>query len=305
MPIPTRYLKPEAIARLGSMELRARTIVEGFFSGQHKSPFRGASVEFADHREYTPGDDPRHLDWKVYGRTDRLYVKEYDAETNLLVHLVLDASGSMGYPPPTADAGRHGLSKLDYASHLAAALAYLAIKQRDMVGLLVFDAEVRTRLAPASSPSHLAALLERLEEAQPRGETRLSHTLQTLALSLKRRGLVILFSDLYDDPEAALRALGHFRHRGHDVAVFHLLSPAEWRLDLRGAVAVEDMETGECVALDADAVRDTYARELSAFVAAYRQGCRDRFVDYVPLDTGTPFELALARFLRRRAAVRR
>lgn len=303
MPISTRYLKPEAIARLGHMELRARTIVEGFFSGQHKSPFRGASVEFADHREYSPGDDPRHLDWKVYGRTDRLYVKEYDAETNLLIHLVLDASGSMGYPPTGGDGG--GLSKLDYASYLAAALAYLAVKQRDMVGLMVFDTGVRVNLAPASSPSHLATLLERLEEVQPRGETRLADTLQTLALSLRRRGLVILLSDLYDEPEATLRGLGHFRHRGHDVAVFHVLSPAEWRFDLRGPVALEDMETGERVVMDADEAREAYRRELNAFVAAYRQGCRDRFVDYVPLDTAAPFELALARFLRRRATTRR
>ncbi|MFQ6132311.1 MAG: DUF58 domain-containing protein [Armatimonadota bacterium] len=298
MRTPNRYLDPAALAKLANMELRARTIVEGFFSGQHRSPFRGASVEFADHREYTPGDEIRHLDWKVFARSDRYYVKEYDAETNLLVNLVLDASASMAY-------SSNGLTKLQYASYLTAALAYMAVQQRDMAGLVVFDEAVRRRLSPGASPSHLAALLEALESTQAGGQTNLSATLEALALSMRRRGLVILISDLYDEPERVLRGLGHFRHRGHDVAVFHVLDPGEQELPERGPVLLEDMETGERLATDADEVRGAYRREVSRFIGAYRQGCRERFIDYLCADTATPFEQVLASFLGRRAVVRR
>ena len=205
----TGLLTAEAVQRLETMELRARAIIEGHFSGQHRSPYHGASVEFADHREYSPGDELRHLDWRVYGRTDRFFIKEYDAETNMSVHLLVDASRSMAY-------GSHGVTKLRYAACLAAALAYLAVKQRDAAGLVLFDTAVRTRLAPATKGRHLAAVFDLLETLEPGAETNVAAALETVAQSVSRRGLVVVISDLLDEPERVLRALGYFRHRGHD-----------------------------------------------------------------------------------------
>jgi uncharacterized protein (DUF58 family) len=293
VPVPTTYLDPEALAQLSSMELRARTIVEGFFSGQHRSAFHGASVEFADHREYAPGDELRHIDWKVYGRTDRFFVKEYDAETNLQVHLVMDASASMGQASGS-------LSKLQYACYLTAALAYLAVHQRDAVALVVFGDDIRHRLPPSATPSHLNTVLSTLDRVTPEGRTNVSGALRTLAASIARRGLIIVVSDFYEDHDAVLRGLAHFRHQGHDVAVFHVLDRLETRFDLRGPTVFEDVETGERLTADADDIRRSYLAELDDLVRGYRQGCRDKFIDYMLVETTTPFEVALATFLGRR-----
>ncbi len=292
------YLDPAVLARLQNMELRARTIVDGLFSGQHKSRFRGASAEFADHREYSPGDETRHINWKVFARTDRLFLKQYDADTNLHVHLLLDASASMG-------CGGDGLTKLQYASYLAAALAYVAISQADAAGLIVFDEGVRSRIAPAATRAHLSTLLQQLDDVRAQGRTNVSETLHALASQIRRRGIVVVLSDLYGNAELTLRSLAHFRHHGHDVAVWHILDQIELDLAFRGPVLFRDVETGEDLAADADVLRDSYRAELATFMRTYQQGCRDKFIDYVSVDTRTPVEQALTSFLQRRLSAAR
>lgn len=289
-------LTPEAVAKLGTMELRARAIVEGHLSGQHASTHRGASVEFVDHREYAPGDEPRHIDWKVYGRTDRLFVKEYEAETNLSLHLLVDVSRSM-------DFASGGVTKLRYATFLAAALAYIATRQRDAVGLFLFDHAVRQALPAMTKPAHLARLFEALEAAAGAADTRLTSALEEIAQRIPRRALVVLLSDLLDGPEGVLRSLGYFRHRGHDLIVLHTLDPAELNLDYRGTVAFEDLESTERLSVEVSDVRAGYLAELRRFLAAYRHGCRDRSIDYALTDTSTPFDVAISAYLAHRRGV--
>ena len=278
------------------MELRARAIVEGHYSGQHRSPYRGASVEFADHREYSHGDETRHVDWKVYGRRDRLFVKQFDAETNLSVHLLVDISRSMDFGAP--------VRKLDYAAYLAAGLAYIATRQRDATGLTLFDSQVRTHIPPATKPAHLQRVFDALETAQPGEDTSIAGALESVAAGLKRRGLVVLISDLLDDVEPILRGLGFFRHRGHDVMVLQVLDRAELQFDFRGLTEFEDLETGERMLTQPSQVRGEYMRALQGFIASIREGCRSRRIDHEVLDTSEPFDRALAAYLGRRASVR-
>jgi uncharacterized protein (DUF58 family) len=286
-------LTPEALAKLGNMELRARAVVEGHYSGQHASAYRGASVEFVDHREYAPGDEPRHIDWRVYGRTDRLYVKQYEAETNLDLHLLVDVSRSMDFTSGE-------VTKLRCATFVAAALAYIATNQRDAVGLFLVDHAVRRNLPPMTSPGHLARLFEVLEGAGPGEDTRLTPALEEIAGRLRRRAIVVLLSDLLDEPEDVLRSLGYFRHRGHDVVVLHLMDPAELKLGYRGTIAFEDLETADRLSVEVANVRAAYLAELRRFLTTYRHGCRDRSIDYALVDTSIPFDTALTAYLARR-----
>jgi len=288
-----RALTPQAIAKLGSMELRARAIVEGHFSGQHTSSHRGASVEFVDHREYAPGDEPRHIDWKVYGRTDRLFVKQYQAETNLDLHLLIDVSRSM-------DFASGAVTKLRYCSFLAAALSYIAMRQRDAVGLFLFDHQVRHALPVMTKQAHLARVFDLLEAIEPVEDTRITPALEEIAQRIRRRAIIVLLSDLLDDPPEVLRALGYFRHRGHDLIVLQTLDVAETGLEYRGTVAFEDLETGERVSVEVPDVRAGYLAELRRFLAAYRHGCRDRSIDYALLDTSAPFDTAISAYLAQR-----
>jgi uncharacterized protein (DUF58 family) len=283
----------EAVAKLSNMELRARAIVEGHFTGQHASRHHGASVEFVDHREYAPGDEPRHIDWKVYGRTDRLFVKQYQAETNLDLHLLLDVSRSM-------DFASGEVTKLRYAAFLAAALAYLAVRQRDAVGLFLFDRQVRQALPAMTKRAHLARIFELLDGMQPAEDTHITPALEEIAQRIRRRAIVVLVSDLLDDPDDVLRALGYFRHRGHDVIVLQTLDPAELRFDYRGILALEDLETAERLNLDVADVRAGYLSELRHFLAAYKHGCRDRSIDYALLDTTVAFDTAISAYLAQR-----
>jgi len=296
MPQVGAVLTPEAIAKLGTMELRARAIVEGHFSGQHRSPYRGASVEFADHREYNPGDETRHIDWKVYGRRERLFVKQYDAETNMSVHLLVDASRSMDYGEP--------LRKLDYAACLAAGLAYLATRQRDAVSLTVFDSSVRLALPPRTKPAHLQQVFDALEQLQPGEQTNVAGALESVAQTLRRRGLIVLISDLLDDVEPIMRALGYFRHRGHDVIVLQVMDPTELRFDIRGYTLFEDLESRERLASDPRRIRGAYLKALREFLAAVRDGCTSRHIDHELLDTSRPFDTALTAYLARRDKTR-
>ncbi len=289
-------LTVEALTKLGSMELRARAMVEGHFSGRHRSRYRGASVEFADHREYNPGDETRHIDWKVYGRRERLFVKQFDAETNLNVHLLVDISRSMDYGSP--------VRKLDYAAYLAAGLAYLATRQRDAAGLILFDREVRVQMPPQTKPSHLQAIFDTLEGIEPGEDTSIAAALETVAQSIKRRGIIVLISDLLDDVEPMLRALSYFRHRGHDVVVLQTMDHSELTFDFRGTTLFEDLETQERLLTEPSRVRRDYLEALKDFETTIRDGCRARYIDHELIDTSRPFDVALTAYLSRRAQAR-
>jgi uncharacterized protein (DUF58 family) len=300
MPAATqyKYLDPEALSRLKNLSLAARLVVEGYFSGMHKSPHRGFSVEFAEHREYTPGVDPRHIDWRVFGRRDKLYVKQYEEETSLRCYMLLDKSASMGYK----SAGQ-ALTKLEYGSYLAASLAYLMAFQHDAVGLLTYDTGVRDRIPPRQGSEHLRVLMEKLEQNSPGGETSLSETFHQLAETIKRRALVVVISDLFDDPQRLVEALKHFRHKKHEVVVLHTLDPAEVTFPFDDITAIEDLETRREVISDPRAFRKAYLEEFEKFVAIIRAGCTTAQIDYVQAQTDQPFALFLGAYLARRQAM--
>jgi len=290
-----RYLKPEVINQIKRLDLRAQFIVKGFLQGLHKSPFQGFSVEFSEHRKYTPGDDPKDIDWLAYAKTDRYYVKKYEAETNVTGYLVMDLSRSMGYTY------RQELTKFDYAICLAAALGYLMIHQQDPVGLLTFDERIRQSLAPKSRRSHLGDLLSLLARLRPDGPTDIAASLTQVAAMLNRASLVMVFSDLLAEPEPTLEALYRLRHGGHDVIVFHVLDEAEVRFPFDGMVELEDPETNNRLAIDADGFRRDYIQQIDQFRDDFRRQCQQNHIDYVPLDTSMQFDRALTEYLANRA----
>jgi uncharacterized protein (DUF58 family) len=291
------YLDPGAISRLAGVELVARLVVEGFISGMHKSPYQGFSVEFVEHRQYMPGDEIRYIDWKVYGRSDRYYVKKFEEETNLKSYLLVDTSGSMAFK---GDESSEKLTKLEYGCYLAASLAYLMLKQRDSVGLVVFDDQLRTYIPPRYGPMHLHALMSELESASPGGETNISATFHELAQRIVRRGLIIIISDLLDDPEQVLRSLKHFRHKKHEVIVFHILDPAELTFPFDGPVLFRDLETRAQLSVEAEFLRDEYLKQMDELVSDYRSQCGASAIDYVQMDTSVPFDYALSLYLSKR-----
>lgn len=286
-----RYLKPEVIRQIKRLDLRAQFIVKGFLHGLHASPFHGFSVEFSEHRKYTPGDDPKDIDWLVYAKTDKYYVKKFEAETNITGYLAMDLSRSMGYTY------RQELTKFEYCICLAAALGYLMIHQQDPVGLLAFDEKICRSLAPKSKRSHLGDLLSLLANLQPQGKTDIGHSLSQIAAMLRHASLVMVFSDLLVEPEPVLQSLHRLRHRGHDVILFHVLDEAEVGFPFEGMVELEEPETRQRLALDADAYRRAYLTELDVFRDTYRRECSQSGIDYVPLDTSMPFDKALTEYL--------
>lgn len=290
-----RYLDPAVVSRLSSLDLKARLVVEGFISGLHKSPFHGFSVEFVEHRPYMPGDPLRNVDWKVFAKSDRFYVKQYEDETNLRGYLILDRSASMGYRSQEA-----AITKFEYAQMLAAALTYLLLGQQDAVGLLTFAEEIDRFVPPRATSSHLEAILREIDRARPGGRTALGATLHSLAERVKRRGLVLLFSDLMADPSDVLSGLKHFRHRRHEVIVFHILDPFEWSFGFREAATFVDVETGEEVALEPWQVQASYKSALDSWVARYQRECAQHQIDYVRILTNTPYDAALLRYLEKR-----
>jgi uncharacterized protein (DUF58 family) len=303
MPLtPEQYLRPDVIQQVKRLDLKARFIVEGFLAGLHRSPFHGFSVEFSEHRKYTPGDDLRRIDWGVYGKTDRYYIKKYEAETNVETYLLVDASASMGY----STGGR--MSKMDYAICMAAALGYLMISQMDPVGLFVFDEKVRSFLPPKSKRAHLTNILTTLARTKPAGPTRLGACLHEIAARLPKRSLVILLSDLLDaetddseeQTENLKRALHHFRHGGHDVIVFQVLDHSELEMDFHGPVRFEEPETNQAMLVDPEALRAAYREELHAFIDTYRKECLAIRADFVTLDNAMTFDKALMEFLLQR-----
>ena len=295
----TRYLEPAALARLKNLGLAARLVVEGLFAGQHKSPHRGFSVEFAEHREYTPGVDPRHIDWKVLAKHDKYYIKQYEEQTNLRCYLLLDASASMGYK----HAGE--LSKLEYGCYLAASLAYLMQSQHDAFGLITYRDRVNDYIPARQGRSHLRTVLERLEAAEPGGNTDLPRTFHDLAERMNRRALVVVISDLFSTGEAGdarrlIDGLSHLRHRKHEVVVLQTLDRAELEFPFRDATQIEDMETAQLISADADAIRNHYLQSLNEYLETIRSGCLTHGVQYALADTTQPFDLFLGAYLTRR-----
>ena len=290
------YLDPTTLARLGSLELKAKTIVEGFLSGLHRSPFKGFSVEFAEYRQYMPGDDLATLDWKVYAKTDRHFVKKFEEETNLECHILLDISRSMGY-------GSGSVTKLQYASFLAAALAYLMNRQRDAVGLIAFDDKIVEMLPARARPGHLTALLVTLDRLELGQQTNVAKPLRDLAEALRKRGLVVLISDLLDEPGRVIDGLKHFRYRGSEVIVFQILDSAEIRFPFERAARFRDVETSDEVLAVPDAVRSQYLEAIQALQERYRRELQLAGIDYTMLDTSVPLESGLMPYLmtRRRA----
>jgi len=289
----SNFLDPAVVARLGTLDLKAKTIVEGFLSGLHRSPFRGFSVEFAEYRQYMPGDDLQTIDWKVFARSDRHVVKKFEEETNLDCHLLVDVSASMGY-------GSQGVTKIEYASYLAGALAYLMNRQRDAAGLIAFDDRIVQMLPPSARPGHLVSLLVALERLTLGHRTNVAKPLGDLARALSKRGLVIVISDLLDDAGRVIEGLKHFHHRGTDVIVFHVLDRDELTFPFDEAARFRDMETDEEVLASPAAVRGQYLQEIEALVARYRRELGASGIDYCLLDTSQPLELALMAYLSAR-----
>jgi uncharacterized protein (DUF58 family) len=292
-----RLLDPGALAAIGRLDLIARTVVEGFLTGLHKSPYHGLSQEFAEHRPYIAGDEMRRIDWRVYARTDRLYVKESEEETNAPVRLLLDTSASLLYAPRRGEE-----SKLNYARYLAAALAYLAVRQGDRVGLVAFNEEVRSHTPARGGKRHLQTILIALDNLEASGQTSIGPTLLQQASQWKRRGLAILISDLYDRPEEIVEAVARVRRVGHDIVVFHLLDHAEKLLEQRGTYEFRDLETGETLMVDTDRVRRAYVERMNEARAYFRRELERTGADYAELDTSVPLDKALAIYLRRRKA---
>jgi len=302
-----RFLDPKVLNRVSRLDLRARLIVEGYVSGRHRSPYRGFSVEFAEHREYAPGDDLRYLDWKVYGKSDRLYVKQYEEETNLVATVCLDVSTSMRYAAEGRTKEEETLSKSDYAATVAGALAYLVIHQQDAAALVLFDAEVREMLPSGSQPVHLQRMLSMMDGYEGGTRTDLGTALGKVSEQVRRRGLVIVVSDLLDEPERVLSGLRRLRSRRHDVVVFHVLDRDEVEFPFDRMTRFEGTEEPMPELLcDPRALRAPYLEALENFRRTIRSGCLAERIDYVPLDTGTPLDVALSGYLARRSsAVRR
>ncbi len=292
-----RYLQPDVVSRLKGMELRARLVVEGFMAGLHKSPYHGFSVEFAEHRQYMPGDSIRNIDWKVYAKSDRYYVKEYEEETNLKSYILIDTSASMGY---TSDE-KNRISKLEYCSYLAASLTFLMLKQRDSVGVVGFDENIHTYLPPKSVSGYLHVLLQQLDKLSASEKTNISDTLHQMADRIKRRGLIILMSDLFDDPHRILAGLKHFRHRKHEIIVFHILDPRERDFSFPREAIFEDLETGEKITTLPWQIKKSYKHELDTVFGEFSRECRMSNIDYHLIDTSIPYDHALLAYLNKRA----
>ncbi|MHC5063741.1 MAG: DUF58 domain-containing protein [Planctomycetota bacterium] len=290
------YLDPAVLNKVNKLEMRARLVVEGFISGMHKSPYRGYSVEFAQHREYVAGDDVRHIDWKIYGKSDRLHIKEYEEETNLRAFLFVDQSESMSY------AYDGGMSKFDYASSAAAALAFMMQQQSDAIGLHLFDDKLVNSVPPSNTRGNLSNIIHNLEQAKPTQKTKIGAVLQELAGHMPKRGLVLLFSDLFDDADHVLRGLRALGQRGHDIIVFHVLDRDEVEFPFERMTMFEGMEEMPELLADPRSLRDAYLAEVAEFRDTIRRGCLGQKIDYVKLVNNQPLDVVLSSYLAARAA---
>jgi uncharacterized protein (DUF58 family) len=294
MPAAEKYLRPEVIRQVSRLDLRAKFIVEGFLAGLHASPFHGFSVEFSEHRKYVPGDDLKDLDWNIYAKTDKYYLKKFEAETNLTGYLVMDLSASMAYTY------RQELTKFDYAICLAAALGYLMIHQQDPVGLVTFDTKIQASLPPKSKRTQLANILGLLAGLKPSGTTDVAQCLHQLAAMIRSKSLVILFSDLLTAPGPVMEGMHHLRHRGNEIIVFHILDEAEVHFPFDGTIEFEDVEDHAKLVVDARGMRGDYLQAVEEFRDFYRIECPKANIDYVPMDTSVSFDKALMQYLLQR-----
>lgn len=295
--MPTNYLDPHVLDKVARLELRARLVVEGFVTGMHKSPYRGFSVEFAQHREYVPGDDLRHLDWKIFAKADRFVVKQYEEETNLRAHLFLDQSESMNY------AHDGGMSKFDYAATGCASLAYLIQQQADAVGLTLFDDKIVKQVPPSNTRANLGNLFQALEQAKARQQkTKIGAILHDLSAQFRQRGLVLIFSDLFDAPEEVLKGLREIQSRGHDVVVFHVLDKDEVEFPFERMTLFQGLEQMPELLCDPKSLRDAYLAEIEGFAEAMRKGCLGQRIDYVRVVNHMPLDVVLTSYLSARAA---
>jgi len=291
-----KYLDPLVVSRISRLDLIARLVVEGFITGLHKSPYHGFSVEFSEYRPYMTGDSIKNIDWKVLGRTERFYVKQFQEETNLRAHILIDASNSMTF-------GSSGITKLAYAKYLAAALSYMLLKQRDAVGLAAFDSTIRSYLPPRSVMSYLNVMLSEIDHLQGGNDTSIANTFHELAERIKRRGLIIILSDLLDNQDEVLKALKHFRHRKHEVIVFHILDKRETDLNFSGNVLLEDSETGDSIPVETLYVKNSYKSRMKEFIDRYRRECRLHHIDYLMINTEENFATALTKYLVKRKMI--
>jgi uncharacterized protein (DUF58 family) len=289
-----KYLRPEVIRQIGRLDLRAKFIVEGFLAGLHASPFHGFSVEFSEHRKYVAGDDLKDLDWHVFAKTDRYYVKKFEAETNVTGYLVMDLSASMAYTY------RQELTKFEYAICLAAALGYLMIQQQDMVGLVTFDTQLKACLPPRSKRTQLGNILAVLSNLQPAGATDVAGCLHRLAAMIRSKSLVMVFSDLLTDPQPVIESLHHLRHGGNEIILFHILDEAEVHFPFEGLIEFHDVEEVRKLTIDARNMRPDYLRTLHEFQDNYRREASKANIDYVPIDTSVGFDRALLQYLLQR-----
>jgi len=289
-----QYLRPEVIRQVSRLDLRAKFIVEGFLAGLHASPFHGFSVEFSEHRKYVPGDDLKDLDWNVFAKTDRYYVKKYQAETNVTGYLVMDLSASMAYTY------RQELTKFEYAICLAAALGYLMIHQQDPVGLVAFDTRIQACLPPKSKRTQLGNILAVLANLKPAGLTEVAGSLHQLAAMVRNKSFIMIFSDLLTDPKPVMESLHHLRHGGNEIILFHVLDEAEVHFPFDGLVEFEDVEEPRKLTLDARDMRPDYLQSLREFQEYYRTECSKANIDYVPMDTSISFDRALMQYLLQR-----
>ncbi len=288
-----KYLQPEMVAVLNSMALRAKLVVEGYIIGQHRSPYHGFSVEFAEHRAYGPGDEIRHIDWRLFGKTERLYVKRYEEETNLRAHIILDTSRSMLYKSGT-------VSKLNYANSLAASLSYLMINQQDAAGLIQFSNKIDTFIPPKSKPSHLNIILKQLDDNKTGKDTKIENVFHRMAERIDKRGIVILISDLLDDPVEVINGLKHFRHKNQEVIVFHILDRKELEFDFNSRTRFLDMESGEEIITEPWHIRSNYTELISGLQKYYQKECRDSLIDYVPIFTDENLDKSITGYLNKR-----
>ena len=281
------------VAMLDSISMKAKMIVEGYIIGQHRSPYHGFSVEFAEHRGYEPGDEVRHIDWRLFGKTNRLYIKRYEEETNLRAHLILDTSKSMAYKSG-------GVSKLEYGSYLLAALSYLMIRQQDAAGVVLFDKNIRSFIPPKSISSHLNTLLNALDIDSPGEDTKIEPVLHEMAERIKKRGLVIIISDLFDDPENIMNGLKHFRHSKQEVILFHILDRNELEFDFNTRTKFLDMESGEEIVTEPWHIRSSYTDLVSELQSYYKKECREHLIDYFPVFTDQDLDKSITEYLNKR-----
>ena len=294
-----KYLDPKTLESIKRIDVRARLVVEGFITGQHRSPYNGFAVEFAAHREYAPGDDLRHIDWKVWSKTDRLYIKEYEEETNLQCHLIVDSSKSMKYGEES------GWSKFDYAATAAASLGYLMQQQQDAVGLMLFSNQVDKDLKPKSHPTHMKLIFHELEKAEPNNKTDVSEPFLALAARIRKRGMVVLFSDLFLDPADLTKALNQFRLRRHEVIVFHVMHHEELTFPFEGNTLFRGLEVQSELFTDPKALRQSYLDAVERYMAKIKKVCSGMGVDHVLMDTSKPLSAVLSSYLNFRSRSRR